>query len=755
MRKHVARRDLSLADGDVGGCRNRSASRRIGDACGVSCSEDTVVAGNRERWVHEAASAFIFRDNRIAEHRRGLDAAGPHEQREGNVSPLVFAAEHGATFFDGFDAAIEPDRDAKRFEATFGDSRYVIRRSGKEPRSGFHEREVRMAGKPERFLDVVGQRDELSRELNAGRAAASHHDARFAQFLERGIGCRADAERVFKGFERERILAYARNAEVVRDCPECKNKVLSVDIHPAVAEADGSRRNVHGNDFILDESDREAGERIRNRDCGCAFQRDGCRIFAQRRCDFVEARRVGVGVVAVNEDDIVVVSQLRVSTQRPAEGPRGRKAGKAPAENDDVSSSAGSVHRSQCTSFCSEGRFGFLEIWRRMALMLQPFDALDIAGKRVLVRVDYNVATDDAAVVDDFRIRATLPTIRALRERRARAVLLLSHRGRPEGRDSTLSLRSVAGHLGTLLREPVRFVEDCIGPVSEKAARDAENGAVLLFENLRFHRGEEANDSVFADGLARLGDCYVNEAFGVSHRPHASVAALPQRLPSAAGLQLLREVEVLSSVRDKPKDPFVAVLGGKKIVDKLPLVAHFLPKVSALCLGGALANTALKAKGFAVGASVVEDGCIAAVRGFLGDGKLLLPIDAVVSDDTSGERPARMCGVGDVRENERILDIGPATIAAFARAIATAKTVFWNGPMGVAEVPAFRAGTEAIARAVAGTSGFSVVGGGDTTRYPLAMGLGEQISFLSTGGGAMLEFLSGKSLPGIAALEAL
>ncbi|OHA54111.1 MAG: phosphoglycerate kinase [Candidatus Terrybacteria bacterium RIFCSPLOWO2_01_FULL_58_14] len=387
--------------------------------------------------------------------------------------------------------------------------------------------------------------------------------------------------------------------------------------------------------------------------------------------------------------------------------------------------------------------------------MLRTLDTLEIAGKRVLLRAGFDVPLKEGIVADDFRMRAGLPTFRALRNRGAKAVFVLSHLGRPKGkRDAAFSQRAVAERLSTLLGGPVSFVEDCVGPEAENAARSAKEGEVLFFENLRFHEGEEANSSPFTDALARLGDCFVNDAFSDAHRAHASIVGLPGRLPAAAGMLLTREVETLTRLRDNPVPPFVAVLGGAKISDKLPMIERLLPRLEGLCLAGALANTMLRAKGFGVGHSVVEENLIERVRAIaLTDLRLHLPVDVVVSTDRSGAAAVRTCGVGDVAADELILDIGPDTSELFSRVVRKAKTVFWNGPMGIAEVPAFRFGTEAVARAVASAPGYSVVGGGDTTRYPLEMNLAGDIDFLSTGGGAMLALLAGEELPALRALS--
>lgn len=387
-------------------------------------------------------------------------------------------------------------------------------------------------------------------------------------------------------------------------------------------------------------------------------------------------------------------------------------------------------------------------------MVLRTLDHLDVFGKRVLLRVDFNVTFERGHILDDYRVRAVIPTIRTLKQRGAKAIFLLSHLGRPRGRDNAFSLRNVALALTELFGEPVAFVEDCIGEKAQRVSRDANGGAVLLFENLRFHEGEKANDSVFAKALAELGDCFVNDAFGASHRAHASIVLLPKLLPSAAGTVVQREVKVLMQIRERPQHPFVVVLGGGKVADKLPMLSEFLPHAETVLLGGALANTVLAAQGVTVGASIY-DAALARDMALLFKRyreKIIVPKDVVVSKARDGSSPSHICDAAGVRENELIVDIGPKTIEAFSEHITGAATVFWNGPLGIAEVAAFRSGTEGIVRAIAASSAFSVVGGGDTTRYPITMGLAEKISFLSTGGGAMLEFLAGREIPGIRAL---
>lgn len=379
---------------------------------------------------------------------------------------------------------------------------------------------------------------------------------------------------------------------------------------------------------------------------------------------------------------------------------------------------------------------------------------INVRGKKVLLRADLNVSFDaEGNIADDFRIRALWPTIKYLRTQEA-AVLIFSHLGRPDGKpDPNFTLAPVAKRLEQILESPVRFVNDCIGPEARGAAKDAGPGSVTVFENLRFHAGEEENDPALAEQLAELGDVVVNDAFGASHRPHASIVWLPKLKPSVAGLLLQKEVEALTKLRDNPERPLAIILGGAKISNKLPLIERLLPKADALCLGGALANTVLKAKGLAVGKSAVEEEMVRRIRPLaLTDTRLHLPVDVVVSRDRSGNLPTEVRGAADVKEDELILDIGPDTAMLFSNIIKKSKTVFWNGPLGLTEVAAFKKGTEDVARALADAPVLSVAGGGDLTVMLDHMSLIEKFGFVSSGGGAMLEFLAGIELPGITAL---
>jgi phosphoglycerate kinase len=385
-------------------------------------------------------------------------------------------------------------------------------------------------------------------------------------------------------------------------------------------------------------------------------------------------------------------------------------------------------------------------------------DALDVAGKRVLVRVDFNVPMDDSgAISDDTRIRAALPTIRELLERGARTVVLMSHLGRPKGVDETLRLDPIARRLGELLGRPVTKLGESVGAEVERALAEAPQGSVILLENVRFNRGETKGDPELAAAYARLGECFVNDAFGTSHRDEASVSGVARLLPSAAGRLLERELAAFARVLEAPERPFVAVLGGAKVSDKLGVVRNLAKKVDALLVGGAMAYTLLKAEGRAIGKSRCEDERLDEVREALAEARgrgvrVLLPEDHVIAREISEDAEARVVD-GDIPDGWMGLDIGPRTRRSFAREIAGARTLVWNGPMGVFEIERFREGTAALARAVAECPGYTVVGGGDSVAAVEALGLAERIDHISTGGGASLELLEGKELPGIAALD--
>jgi phosphoglycerate kinase len=392
----------------------------------------------------------------------------------------------------------------------------------------------------------------------------------------------------------------------------------------------------------------------------------------------------------------------------------------------------------------------------------RTIDQLDVAGKRVLMRVDFNVPLDKKtnAITDDTRMRAALPTIQRLLERGA-AVILMSHLGRPKGVTPNLSLGPVATHLQTLLPGvPVHFVAASVGPEAQAAAAALKPGEVLLLENLRFHAEEEANDSEFARHLAALGDLYVNDAFGTAHRAHASTEGVAHLLPAAMGLLMGKEVNVMGQALEDPARPFVAILGGAKISDKMGVVEHLLGKVDALLIGGGMANTFLRAQGYATGDSLVEEDKVDEARRLLDAAatrrvRLLLPTDVVIADAFAADAARLTVNVDAVPVGWRILDIGPATAAAYAQEIAFARTVVWNGPMGVFEFEPFAAGTRAVARALAEASGqgaTTIIGGGESVAAVEQAGVADQMTHISTGGGASLEFLEGRTLPGVAAL---
>jgi phosphoglycerate kinase len=389
-------------------------------------------------------------------------------------------------------------------------------------------------------------------------------------------------------------------------------------------------------------------------------------------------------------------------------------------------------------------------------------DDINVSGKRVLMRVDFNVPIgDDGKVADDLRIRAALPSIRKVLESGG-SLVLMSHLGRPKGkRDEKYSLKPVAERLSELLGKPVKMAPDCIGPEVEKMARELKPGEVLLLENLRFHGEEEANDPAFAEQLARLGDVYVNDAFGTAHRAHASTEGVTKYFKvCAAGYLMQKELEYLGKAVGEPERPYVAIMGGAKISGKIDVIQNLLPKVDVLLIGGGMAYTFFKAKGYSIGKSLLEEDRIEVAKQVMADAKargveLILPLDNVVATEISETAETKVTPDENVPEGWIGVDIGPKTIARFREKILGAKTIVWNGPMGVFEKDPFAKGTIAIAQALAEATkkgATTVVGGGDSAAAIAKAGLEEEVSHVSTGGGASLEFLAGLTLPGVAAL---
>jgi phosphoglycerate kinase len=380
---------------------------------------------------------------------------------------------------------------------------------------------------------------------------------------------------------------------------------------------------------------------------------------------------------------------------------------------------------------------------------------IDPQGKRVLVRVDFNVPIKDGVVTDDTRIQAALPTLNYLLDKGA-ALILFSHLGRPkDGPDPKYSMRPVAEHLSKVLGKPVAFAAEAAGPVAEAAAAQLKPGDVLVLENTRFYPGETKNDPALSAQFAKLADLFVNDAFGSAHRAHASTEGVAKHLPAVAGFLMEREIQYLGQAIADPKRPFVAILGGAKISDKIGVIRNLLTKADQVLIGGGMANTFFKAQGYPIGDSLVEDEALETARELVqaGSGKLRLPVDVVVADRFDAEAAAKIIAMGPIEAGWRILDIGPESVKAFAKAIQNAGTVVWNGPMGVFEFPRFAQGTFGVARAVAESNATSIIGGGDSVAAINQSGLDDKITHISTGGGASLEMLEGLVLPGLAALQ--
>ena len=383
---------------------------------------------------------------------------------------------------------------------------------------------------------------------------------------------------------------------------------------------------------------------------------------------------------------------------------------------------------------------------------------VDVAGKRVLVRVDFNVPMEGRRIVDDSRIRASLPTIKDLVERRAR-VILMTHLGRPDGEvDEAYRTTPLAKRLSELLARSVSHLDDCVGPAVEAAVRAMRDGEIVMLENVRFHPGETKNDPVFAKQLAALGDLYVNDAFGAAHRAHASTVGIAQYLPAVAGLLMEREIKTLGRIMVDPPHPLVAIIGGSKISTKIGVVRSLLQRVDRLCIGGAMACTFFKAKGLEMGRSLVEEDQLDVARSLLASagqssGTLVLPLDAVIASEARPGVKVQTVAIDAVPADMKVLDVGPMTVERFLQTCDGAHAIVWNGPLGVYEVPPFDRGTDALAEGLAASDAETIIGGGDLVAALQKQHLADRMSFVSTGGGATLEFLEGKILPGIAVLR--
>jgi phosphoglycerate kinase len=380
---------------------------------------------------------------------------------------------------------------------------------------------------------------------------------------------------------------------------------------------------------------------------------------------------------------------------------------------------------------------------------------INVGGKTVLIRVDFNVPISEGVIVDDTRIRGALPTIEYLIEQGA-ALILCSHLGRPKGEQNPeYSLRPVSVYLNNLVETSVSFVDDCIGAKVKAEADSLQPGEILLLENTRFHPGEKANDPEMAKALASLADLFVNDAFGTAHRAHASNVGVANFLPAVAGILLKREINYLSQAVIDPKRPLVAILGGAKVSDKIGVIQNLLKMADTILIGGGMANTFFKAEGYPLGDSLVEDDSIETARLLLSEGKdlLRLPVDVVIGSEFSADTEHKTINMGPIPDGWRILDVGPETIKGYSRDLADAGTIVWNGPMGVFEFPEFAKGTFDLAKVVANCSAESIIGGGDSVAAVKQSGLADQVTHISTGGGAFLEMLEGKILPAVAALD--
>ncbi len=384
---------------------------------------------------------------------------------------------------------------------------------------------------------------------------------------------------------------------------------------------------------------------------------------------------------------------------------------------------------------------------------------VDVSGKRIFVRVDFNVPLDEATgiITDDGRIRAVLPTINYLVDHGAR-IVLCSHLGRPDGKIvEALRMTSVAGRLAQILGRPVSMVEDCVGAEVEKAAANLKEGQILLLENVRFHPEEEAGDPPFAQALAKLGDVYVNDAFAVSHRCHASIVGITEYLPSVAGLLLEKEIDTMGHILEKPAHPFAALVGGAKVGDKVSLLENIMNKVDFILVGGGMAATFLKAKSCEVGRSIVETERLDIAADLMARARrngirLLLPVDVMVTEEISAGAKGIVVPVERISPKHRIVDIGPSTMQNFREVLRQCQTVFWNGPMGIFEIPQFAEGTRAMANEISRLKATTVIGGGSTAEIVASLKLEDKMTLVSTGGGASLQYLGGQKLPGVEAL---
>ena len=391
--------------------------------------------------------------------------------------------------------------------------------------------------------------------------------------------------------------------------------------------------------------------------------------------------------------------------------------------------------------------------------MKKTIEDIDVQGKKVLVRVDFNVPlNENGEITDETRIRAALPTIQYLLDHGAK-VILMSHLGRPKGEvKPEFSLAPVAKRLSEILNTKVIFAKDCIGKEAQDAVDSMEAGQVVLLENLRFHKEETANDPEFAKQLASLGDIFVLDAFGTAHRAHASTAGVADYLPAVAGFLIGKELSIMGKALEDPARPFIAILGGAKVSDKIGVIENLLGKVDGLIIGGGMANTFVKAQGYEMGKSLVDDERLGLARDLMDQAKkkgikIMLPSDFVVAKEFKADAETQIVAAENIPADAMALDIGPSTRIIFANEIKSANTVIWNGPMGVAEMPAFANGTKAIAEALADSSAITIIGGGDSAAAVKKLGYADKMSHISTGGGASLEFLEGKELPGVAALN--